>query len=83
MLTGSFFTILISSFGFTTEQTLLLGMVNAYVAFFMIGMLWLGDKVKNRCLVSIVPSVISAIGALLVWLLPSEQRVARLVGFYL
>lgn len=58
-------------------------MANAYVAFFMIGILWLGDKVRNRCLVSIIPSVISALGNLLIWLLPSEQRIARLVGFYL
>ena len=79
----SFLSILIKGFGFTTSQTLLLGMVNAYHGLVYIGFLWLGDKWKRRCLVTVIPSSISTIGIAMVWGLPADQRIARLMGFYM
>lgn len=83
LLIGSFFAILIQGFGFETEQTLLLGMVQACNAFAYFTFLWLGDKYKLRCLMSTVPSTLSTFGVLLVWLLPDRMVVGRLIGFIL
>jgi hypothetical protein len=58
-------------------------MVNAYHGLVYIGFLWLGDKWKRRCLVTVIPSSISTIGIAMVWGLPADQRIARLMGFYM
>ncbi|GFZ44886.1 Uncharacterized transporter [Saitozyma sp. JCM 24511] len=79
----NFFSILIQGFGFTTAQTLLLGMTTAYIAFALIGLLWLGDKLKIRALITVIPTTISLVGTVLVWALPSSVKIGRLVGFYL
>lgn len=58
-------------------------MAASWLAIAVIFFLWLGDKTKRRALVTIIPCLISMVGAVLVWTLPSSQRVARLIGFYL
>lgn len=79
----SFFAILIQGFGFNTDQTLILGMVQAFNAFAYFIFLWLGDRYKMRCLMSVAPSTLSTFGVLLVWLLPDSAPAGRLVGFIL
>ena len=65
------------------DEAILLSMVNCWVAIAVILSLWIGDKVKCRTLVSIVPTVISTVGAALVLTLPMAQKAARLAAFYL
>jgi ACS family allantoate permease-like MFS transporter len=58
-------------------------MTTAYIAFALIGLLWLGDKLKIRALITVIPTTISLVGTVLVWALPSSVKIGRLVGFYL
>ena len=79
----SFYGILVTGLGFMPDEAILLSMVNCWVAIAVILSLWIGDKVKCRTLVSIVPTVISTVGAALVLTLPMAQKAARLAAFYL
>lgn len=58
-------------------------MVQAFNAFAYFVFLWLGDRFKLRCLMSTIPSTISTLGTLLVWLLPESMSLGRLIGFIL
>jgi hypothetical protein len=58
-------------------------MTTAYIAFALIGLLWLGDKLKIRALITVIPTTVSLVGTVLVWALPSSVKIGRLVGFYL
>lgn len=83
LLTPSLFTLLIKSFGFTSLQTLLLGMVNAWLTFNYAFFPWLGDKIKNRCAVAAVWPLVGIAGLAMVWAVPTHLRVVRLIGYYL
>jgi ACS family allantoate permease-like MFS transporter len=79
----AFFSIIIKGMGFTTSQTLLLGMLNATLTFWILLFPWLGDKIRRRCLISLVPSTVSICGAFMLWFIPEHNKIARLVGYYL
>ncbi|KAF2147307.1 uncharacterized protein K452DRAFT_5121 [Aplosporella prunicola CBS 121167] len=80
----NFFSMLISSFGYTPEQSLLLGCpAGAFeiVALLLAG--WLGDRFGNRLLISTSGLLFSIFGMALVVGLPESMNVGRLVGYYL
>lgn len=79
----NFSAILIKGFGFTTRETLLLNMANASLAIWIIVIMFLGDKLKNRCSMAFLPLMVSICGTALIWGLPTGNRVGRLVGFFL
>jgi len=83
MLTVSFFAILIESFGFSSTDTLLLGMANSWLAVWIIVFMFLGDYFRNRCAMSIVPLLVSTAGTAMVWAIPPQHRIARLMGYYM
>lgn len=83
---SNFFSQLIVSFGFTSQQSLLLATPGGLVEVIaLISCGYLGDKYKNRLLISISGMAISFIGMLLVTVLNNSpgQRIGRLVGYYL
>jgi ACS family allantoate permease-like MFS transporter len=72
------------SFGFSNEQSLLLGAPGGaveIVALILSG--FLGDKLRNRLLVCTSGLVIAIIGMLLITCLDNSHSIGRLVGFYL
>jgi ACS family allantoate permease-like MFS transporter len=79
----NFSAILIKGFGFDTRQTLLLGIANATLAIWIIGFMFLADKLRNRCAMAFAPLLISIAGTAMIWGIPASNRIARLVGFYL
>jgi ACS family allantoate permease-like MFS transporter len=79
----NFFSILIQGFGFSDQQTFLLGLGNSWVLVINIAFLWLGDKVRNRCSMAFLPLAMSITGAAMVWGIPEAQQTARLLGYYL
>lgn len=81
---SNFFSQLIVSFGYTNTQSLLLGTPGGaveVVALVVAG--YLGDRFKNRLLVSTSGLLIAALGMLLIACLPESKNVGRLVGYYL
>ena len=79
----NFFSILITTFGYTSEQSLLYGTPAGaceVVALLVWG--YVSARWGNRLLWSIVPMVISLIGACLVAFLPERYPSGRLVGYY-
>jgi hypothetical protein len=82
--TASFFNILISSFGYSTLQSLLFGAPGgAVVVVAVLLFLWLGDRFKMRCLCGICALLVGMLGMLLIWQLPTHYKVGRLIGYYL
>lgn len=79
----NFSAILIKGFGFTTGQTLLLNMANATLAIWIIVIMWMGDKVRNRCSMAFFPILVSIAGTAMVWGIPPSGKIARLIGFFL
>lgn len=79
----NFFAILIQGMGFNTQQTLLLGIGNAWLGFWIAGMLYLGDKFRRRCAMAYFPLVVSTVGVVMVWALPHHMKVARVMGYFL
>lgn len=80
----SFFSILISSFGFNTLDSLLYGAPGgAVVVVAVLFFLWLGDRIKLRCLCGMIPLAIGLVGILLIWLLPFQYKIGRLIGYYM
>ncbi|BGP25107.1 MFS transporter, allantoate permease [Rhodotorula toruloides] len=80
----SFFSILISSLGFDVLDSLLYGAPGgAVVVVAVIFFLWLGDRIKMRCLCGMIPLTIGLVGILLIWLLPFHYKVGRLIGYYI
>jgi MFS transporter, ACS family, allantoate permease len=49
----------------------------------VVSCLYLGDRFKKRILFGIVFLVIGIFGTLLIWLLPSQYKVGRLIGYYM
>lgn len=87
MLTGgisNFFSQLIRSFGYTSQQSLLYGTPGGAVEVVtLIVCGYLGDRLHNRILISSTGLVIAIIGMCLIVGLPLSQPTGRLVGYYL
>ncbi|EFW99654.1 major facilitator superfamily transporter allantoate [Grosmannia clavigera kw1407] len=80
---SNFFSQLIVSFGFTSEQSLLLGIPGGAIEVIaLIAAGFLGDRLKNRLLVCTSGLLISILGMLLVTCLDNHHRVGRLIGYY-
>ncbi|KAI5461587.1 putative MFS allantoate transporter [Mariannaea sp. PMI_226] len=80
----NFFSPLIRSFGYTAEEALLYGAPGGAVQIVVVILSGhLGDRLKNRLLVSSAGLIVAIIGMSLIAALPENQRVGRLAGFYL
>lgn len=79
----NFQAILVQGLGFSTGQTLLMGMASASLGFWIIAVMFFGDKLKHRIAMAYLPLSVSCAGCAMIWGLPKEQKVARVVGFYL
>lgn len=80
----SFFAILIQSFGFSRLDSLLYGAPGgAIVLLAVVIFLHLGDRFHKRIVFGIIPGLIGLLGVLLIWLLPSQYKIGRLIGYYL
>lgn len=55
----------------------------AWVAPFTLLIMWLGDKLRCRSLITIIPSLVSMTGAAMIYALPVKAHVAMAVGYYL
>lgn len=80
----SFFSILVKSFGFTAEQSLLYGGIGGavqIVALFSWGIV--SERFGHRTLLSAAYLLIAMPGMLLVICLPTTNSVGRLIGYYL
>ncbi|KAK8048777.1 hypothetical protein PG994_010507, partial [Apiospora phragmitis] len=81
---SNFFSQLIVSFGYSPEESLLLGIPGGAVEVVaLIACGYLGDKYKNRLLFSTVGMIIAILGMLLIACLPASNSPGRLVGYYL
>lgn len=58
-------------------------MINSWLGINYIVYPWLGDKFKNRNLMTLFPCAQSITGFALVWALPKHMQAGRLAGFYL
>ncbi|EPE03449.1 mfs allantoate [Ophiostoma piceae UAMH 11346] len=82
----NYFSQLIVSFGFTSQQSLLLGTPGGVVEIVsLVGLGILGDRYRNRLLFSLVGTVTAFVGMLLITVLDnsSSHRVGRLIGYYM
>jgi len=80
----NFFSIIIQSFGFTSQQSLIYGTpTGAVEVITLIVFLWLGDKYGNRLLWGVISEAMAVLGILLVYALPTDLKVGRLIGYYL
>lgn len=73
-----FFSQLITSFGYTPKQSLLYGTPGGAVE-----IVFLGDKYRNRILISSTGMITAIIGVALIVGLPLENIKGRLAGYYL
>ncbi|KAL9098307.1 MAG: hypothetical protein Q9163_006011 [Psora crenata] len=81
---SNFFSQLIVSFGYTPEQSLLYGTPAGAVEVFSLIMCgYLGDRLRNRILISTSGLIISILGIILIVALPLSNHDGRLVGYYL
>ncbi|KAK0266997.1 Allantoate permease [Friedmanniomyces endolithicus] len=81
---SNFFSQLITSFGYTAEQSLLYGTPGGAVEVItLIVGGWLGDRLGNRILVASFGMVASIIGMALIVGLPLDNNKGRLGGYYL
>lgn len=81
---SNFFSQLITSFGYTAEESLLYGTPGGVVEIVMLILCgWLGDKLGNRILVATSGLFISILGMLLIVCLPLANKNGRLGGYYL
>ncbi|KAK8206625.1 Allantoate permease [Zalaria obscura] len=81
---SNFFSQLITSFGYTAEQSLLYGTPGGVVEIVMLIVCgYLGDKTRNRILVATSGLWISILGMLLIVCLPLSNSNGRLGGYYL
>jgi ACS family allantoate permease-like MFS transporter len=80
----NFFSLLIKSFGYTPQQSLLYGTPGGgveVIALLLSG--WLGSRVGQRILVSSVGMIVAIIGMVLVVAIPAKHPSGRLAGYYL
>jgi ACS family allantoate permease-like MFS transporter len=81
---SNFFSLLIVSFGYTAKQSLLLGTPSGaveVVTLLLTG--WLGDRCKNRLLISLGGVGLATVGSILLVALGDDAKVGKLIGFYL
>lgn len=79
----NFFSQLITSFGYTSEQSLLYGTPGGAIEVVtLIGCGIIGDRTGNRILVSTSGLFISILGMALIVGLPLDNSVGRLIGYY-
>lgn len=80
----NFFSQLIVSFGFSNEQSLLLGVPGGLVEIVaLVGCGYLGDRFQNRLLVCTSGLLIAILGMLLVTCLDNNHSVGKLIGYYM
>ncbi|KAH8703490.1 putative MFS transporter [Talaromyces proteolyticus] len=81
----TFGSIIFNGMGFTTFQSLLLNMPIGALAFIcVLGSGYIGRKVPNSRLYVVSGACVPVIlGSCLIWQLPSSERAARIIGFYL
>ncbi|KAL1311547.1 hypothetical protein AAFC00_001667 [Neodothiora populina] len=80
----NFFSQLIESFGYTSEQSLLYGTPSGAVEIIsLLSAGYLGDKLGSRIIVSTFWMWMSLIGIILIVALPLENNGGRLAGYYL
>ena len=79
----NYFSILIKSFGYTSEQSLLYGTpAGAWEIVALISWGWISAKYGNRLMWSLPFMIISFIGACLTAFIPKQYPAGRLVGYY-
>ncbi|KAL9616126.1 MAG: hypothetical protein Q9160_008970 [Pyrenula sp. 1 TL-2023] len=80
----NFFSQLIVSFGYTPQQSLLYGAPGGAVEIVaLIASGWIGSKLGQRLLVSMVGLSIATLGMILIVALPLAAKEGRLAGYYL
>ncbi|KAJ5768255.1 hypothetical protein N7533_000838 [Penicillium manginii] len=83
----NFFSQLIVSFGYTSQQSLLYGIPGgAVVIIACLSNGWAGDRYHNRTLVACIPMAVALIGIILIIALPTSgdgYNIGRLIGYYL
>ena len=80
----NFFSLLIKSFGYTTEQSLLYGCISGAIEVVaVLGWAYVTRAYGNRILWGALGLVIALLGSILLVALPSSNNVGRLAGFYL
>ncbi|KAL1406738.1 hypothetical protein Q8F55_006142 [Vanrija albida] len=81
----TFYGIFMVGMGFPPLTSILLSMVNCWVSFFTIAILYMGDRFRKRALFAIIPTAVSITGACMVWQISPRlsDKIARLAGFYL
>ncbi|KAI0019356.1 major facilitator superfamily transporter allantoate [Xylariomycetidae sp. FL0641] len=81
---SNYFSQLLVSFGFTENQSLLVGTPGGAVEVVVLVVAGhLGDRFKNRILFGVSGLLISILGLFLILLLPLDLKVGRLIGYYL
>jgi len=81
---SNFFSQLIVSFGFTDEQSLLLGVPGGAVEVISLVVIgWAGDRFRNRILFSMSGLCLSLLGVILIIALPLDKPGGRLAGYYM
>ncbi|KAF2102184.1 membrane transporter [Rhizodiscina lignyota] len=81
---SNFFSLLIKSFGYTSQQSLLYGTPGGAVEVVaLIANGFLGDYTKNRILISIIGMLVSLVGMILIIAVPAEHPGGRLAGYYM
>ncbi|KAH8655874.1 major facilitator superfamily transporter allantoate [Xylariales sp. PMI_506] len=81
---SNFFSQLIVSFGYSNNQSLLLGTPGGAVEVVSLVVAgYLGDRFQNRLLIANAGLLIAILGMLLITCLPSDQSVGKLIGYYL
>jgi ACS family allantoate permease-like MFS transporter len=81
---SNFFSLLIKSFGYTGEQSLLYGTPGGAVEVVAL-ILWgiYGDRFNHRILVAIIGLLVAILGMALIVGLDANHNVGRLIGYYL
>ncbi|KAI0439111.1 major facilitator superfamily transporter allantoate [Xylaria telfairii] len=80
----NYFSQLIVAFGFTPNQSLLLGVpAGAVQVITLLGFGYLGRRFNNRILINSFGPLLAILGLFLIRFLPSENRGGRLAGYYL
>jgi len=81
---NGFFSQLIVSFGYTSEQSLLLGTPAGAIGFASIYLNgYIGDKLRNRILVASLGAIVAMVGMIIIIALPLSHSRGRLVGYYI
>ncbi|KAK7744108.1 Allantoate permease [Cytospora paraplurivora] len=81
---SNFFSQLIVSFGFTNQQSLLLGTPGGAIEVItLIASGIIGDRLGNRLLVSTAGLILAILGMLLITCLDNDHSAGRLAGYYL